>query len=307
MRKLLCFLAILGMVGTAGSCYQPSPENHDVDSTTIQLGVLPTVDCLPFYYADSMGLFQSEGLDVRLVTFEAAMDADTAFMNGWIDGIVSDMVKACIWRENGDSIYVSMVGDLHLWLVTAAKARLLKTENIKEKIIGMTRHSAADYFADKLLTSVKLQSIDLNKPQINNIRLRTLMVDLDQYDGAILPEPYASEAVARGAKRLDGTSDMKLARMLCVLWGDSISQNRKEDIEKIRKVYDQAVAQLNTDSLSNVLEYLPTTQRMYLPDTLYNYVPLSPSLQFNDSMMSDIKEWAKGRGLIKSTKSSNHK
>ncbi|MDE5740641.1 MAG: ABC transporter substrate-binding protein [Bacteroidaceae bacterium] len=307
MRKLLCFLAILGMVGMAGSCYQPSQEDHDVDSTTLQLGVLPTVDCLPFYYADSMGLFKSEGLDVRLITFEAVMDADTAFMNGWIDGIVSDMVKACIWRENGDSIYTSMVGDLRLWLITAAKARLLKTENIKEKIIGMTRHSAADYFADKLLTSVKLQSIDLNKPQINNIRLRTLMVDQDQYDGAILPEPYASEAVARGAKRLDGTSDMKLEGLLCVLWGNSISQNRREDIEKIRKVYDQAVTRLNADTLSNVLEYLPKTHRMYLPDTLYSYAPLSPSLQFNDSMMNDVKEWAKGRGLIKKDKSSNRK
>jgi NitT/TauT family transport system substrate-binding protein len=306
LKGLFIFLWVAAL-GLCGSCNQTKGEAVEVDSTALRLGVLPTMDCLPFYYADSMGLFRSEGVQVSLVTFDAAMDADTAFMNGSIDGLVSDLVKACVWRENGDSLHVGMVGDLRLWLITAAKARLLKTESIKEKIIGLTRNSATDYFADKLLNSVKLQSIDLNKPQINNIRLRTLMVDQDQYDGAILPEPFASEAVARGAKRLYGTSDMKLNGLLCVLWSDSISKTRSHDIEKVRKVYDQAVACLNADSLSNVLEYMPNMHRMYLPDSLYCYTPLSPSLQFHDSMMNNVKEWVIGRGLVKNGKLSNRK
>ena len=298
LKGLFIFLWVAAL-GLCGSCNQTKGEAVEEDSTALRLGVLPTMDCLPFYYADSMGLFRSEGVQVSLVTFDAAMDADTAFMNGSIDGLVSDLVKACVWRENGDSLHVGMVGDLRLWLITAAKARLLKTESIKEKIIGLTRNSATDYFADKVLASVKLQSLDLNKPQINNIRLRTLMVDQDQYDGAILPEPYASEAVARGAKRLDGTSDLNVNGLLCVLWNDSIGKARTEDIEKIRKVYDLAVTRLNADSTATVLEYLPQAHRMYLPDTLFNYVPLSPSLQFNDSMMNDVRIWAKGRGLVK--------
>lgn len=289
------------------SCNQSNEKVEDTDSTAIRIGVLPTMECLPFYYADSTDLFQSQGVKVQLITFDAAMDADTAFANGSIDGIVSDMVKACIWRENGDSVHVGFVGDLRLWLITAAKARLLKTESVKEKIIGLTRNSATDYFADKLLASVKLQSIDLNKPQINNIRLRTLMVDQDQYDGAILPEPYASEAVARGAKRLEGTCDMNLNGLLCVLWNDSVSKVHGEDIKKIQEVYDLAVTRLNADTLSNMLEFIPAQHRLYVPDTLFHYTPLSPSLQFNDSMMNDVREWAKGRGLIKLGKSPNRK
>lgn len=306
--RILTYLFIgLVTLGLCVSCNQSNGKVEDTDSTAIRLGILPTMECLPFYYADSVGLFQSQGVKVQLVTFEAAMDADTAFANGSIDGIASDLVKACIWKENGDSVHVGFVGDLRLWLVTAAKARLMKKESLKEKIIGCTRNSATDYFIDKLLAAVKLQSIDLNKPQINNIRLRTLMVDQNQYDGAILPEPFASEAVARGAKRLDGTSDMQLNGLMCVLWNDSVSKVRGEELNKIRDVYDMAITRLNADTLSNVLEYLPAQHRMYLPDTLFHYTPLSPSLQFNDSMMNDVREWAKGRGLIKGTKSSNRK
>lgn len=257
------------------------------------------MECLPFYYADSMGIFDSLGIDIHLVTFDAAMDADTAFKNQLIDGIVTDMVKACVWEGEGDSLQMVMTGDLNMWLITAPKARLLNVESVKEKIIGITRNSFADYFTDRILSSVNLQSIDLNKPQINNIRIRTLMVNQNQYDGALLPEPFANEAVARGAKRLTGSKDLHLNNMMCVLFGDSIYQTRKTEIDKIRKAYDKAVKALNIDTTSRVLEYFPQAYRIEIPDSLYMYLPLSPSITPHDSMMADVKQWAKGRGLIK--------
>lgn len=299
MKKLIYIFLWLVTMGLCGSCNQTNETVNDNDSTALKLGVLPTMDCLPFYYADSIGLFDSLGLDVRLETFEAAMDADTAFVKGRIDGMVSDLVKACIWQGQGDTAMVAMVGELKMWLITSPKARLLKAESLKEKIIGITRHSAIDYFADKIMESVKLQSIDLNKPQINNIKLRMLMVDQDQYDGAILPEPYASEAVARGAKRLDSTEELKVANLMCVLFNDSIYKARKKEIDKVRTVYDLAVKALNADTLSNVLEYIPEAHRVYLPDTLYQHVPMKSSITYDDSMMVDVKKWAKGRGLVK--------
>ncbi|MBQ7141852.1 MAG: hypothetical protein IJR84_02155 [Bacteroidaceae bacterium] len=298
MRKLIEIFMWLMVVGLCGSCNQTNGTVNEEDSTAIKLGVLPTMECLPFYYADSIGLFDSLGVNVHLVTFDAAMDADTAFVNGKIDGIVTDLVKACIWQGQGDTAMVAMVGELRMWLITAPKARLLKAESLREKIVGITRHSAVDYFADKILESVKLQSIDLNKPQINNIRLRGLMVDQDQMDGAILPEPYASEAVARGAKRLNGTEEMKVANLMCVLFNDSIHRARKREIENIRNVYDQAVAALNADTLSNVLEYIPKEHRTAMPDTLFRYSPLHVSMEYADSMMTDVKKWAKGRKLV---------
>lgn len=289
------------MADGCGPVWFMQPDEWDGERrgfTAIKLGVLPTMECLPFYYADSIGLFDSLGVNVHLVTFDAAMDADTAFVNGKIDGLVTDLVKACIWQGQGDTAMVAMVGELRMWLITAPKARLLKAESLREKIIGITRHSAVDYFADKILESVKLQSIDLNKPQINNIRIRGLMVDQDQMDGAILPEPYASEAVARGARRLNGTEEMKVANLMCVLFNDSIHQARKREIENIRSVYDQAVTALNADTRSNVLEYIPKEHRTAMPDTLFRYSPLHVSMAYADSMMTDVKKWAKGRKLV---------
>lgn len=299
MRKLRYIFIWLLTMGLCGACNQTDKAVSNDDSTAIKLGVLPTIECLPFYYADSLGLFDSLGINVQLTTFAAAMDADTAFVNGYMNGIVSDLVKACVWNENGDSVHVAMCGDLRMWLVTAQSARLARAESMKEKIIGITRHSALDFFTDKILESVKFNSIDINKPQINNIRLRTQMVDQNQYDGAILPEPYASEAVARGARRLNSTEEMKLEGMMCVLFSDSVYKARKNEIDKIARVYDMAVEALNADTINNVLDFLPQQHIMQMPDTLYTYSPLRKSYQPSDSLMTLIKQWAKGRELIK--------
>ena len=299
MRKL--FYLFIGVIVAAlpSACSQTDKTTHEDDSTKLTLGVLPTMDCLPFYYADSTGLFEELGINIRLKTFEAAMDADTAFMNGDIDGVVSDLVKACIWQENGDSVHIALSGELRLWLVTAQNARLTKAGSLKEKIIGITRNSAVDFFTDKVLESAGLESIDLNKPQINNLKLRTLMIDQNQYDGAVLPEPYASEAVARGAKRLDGTTTLGAGQLLCVLFGDSVAKHRKAEIAAIRTAYDQAVTALNADTLLNPQDFIPAAHRLYLPDTLFHYIPLSPSSEPNEPLKQQVKTWAQGRGLIK--------
>ena len=299
MRKLFFLIYSLLITAALGSCGQAQSTADSKDSTTLMLGVLPTVDCLPFYYADSVGLFDSHGLKISLVTFDAAMDADTAFMNGTIDGIVTDLVKACIWNENTDSMSVVMTGELRLWLVASSEAQLQNSENLKEKIIGITRHSSIDYFADKILASAKLKSIDLNKPQINNIKLRTQMVNQNQYDGAILPEPYASEAIAKGGNRLESTMNLGAEELMCVLFNDSVYKDRNMDICKIKDVYDAAVKALNADSTSNRLDYIPRSHRLCIPETMFQYTPLNPSIQPKDSIIQDIKSWAKGRGLIK--------
>lgn len=299
MRKLFFLISSLLIAAEFGSCGQIARTADKKDSTILKLGVLPTVDCLPFYYADSVGLFDSYGLRISLVTFDAAMDADTAFINGDIDGVVTDWVKACVWNENTDSMPIAMTGELRLWLVASSDALLQNSGDLKEKIIGITRHSSIDYFADKILSSAKLNSIELNKPQINNIKLRTLMVDQNQYDGAILPEPFASEAIAKGANRLESTMDLGTEELMCVLFNDSVYEARNEEISKIKDVYDVAVEALNTDSTSSRLNYIPQYHRLSIPDTMFQYIPLNPSIQPNDSIIQDIKNWAKGRGIIK--------
>ena len=305
---VVCFLLVACKGGNQSS------SNEDDDTLSIRLAVLPTLDCLPYYYAEEEGIFDSLGLHIRLESFAAAMDADTAFCNKKADAIVSDMVKAVLWRSGGDSVSVVMSGELKLYLMTAYSARIRQTKSLKEKIIGITRHSAVDMFTDEMLWDAGFISTDLNKPQINNMTLRCLMVDQNQYDGAVMPEPYASECEARGARRIISSDDLGLT-LSAVVVHDSVLNRHRGDIHLLKVGYDIAVEHINkmmeTDSTEihfwndepeapSLMRYLPREMTVDVPDSLVQYQPLEMASMPNDSTFVKVMRWCRGRGLLKS-------
>lgn len=313
----LCSFFLLFLLLHLFSCSgKRNKSRHDTsDTLALRMAVLPTVDCLPFYYAAEEGIFDSLGLHLRLQTFAAAMDADTAFRNRRADIIATDLVKACTWKAGGDSIGIIMSGELKLYLMTAYSARIRQTSSLREKIIGITRHSAVDLFTDMMLESAKFISTDLNKPQINNLYLRCQMVDQNQYDGAVLPEPFASESEARGARRIYSTDDLGL-NLSAVVVHDSIRKTHTKDIALLRKGYDIAVGRINqtisayAEALSDTLrkapptappfmKYFPQDMTIEIPDSLVQYRPMQQSSLPTDTTLSLVIKWCNGRQLLK--------
>lgn len=65
------------------------------------MGLLPTLDALPFVVADAEGLFQKEGLNVKLIYFGLARDRDAAIVAGEVDAAVHDPVGALLLISRG--------------------------------------------------------------------------------------------------------------------------------------------------------------------------------------------------------------
>ena len=96
MRKLfytfVAMMMVTALFATFVGCKKEVTKAEVVDSTALRIAVLPTMDCLPFYVAQKCGLFDSIGVKVNLITFQAAMDADTAFCNNRVDGNVTELL-----------------------------------------------------------------------------------------------------------------------------------------------------------------------------------------------------------------------
>ena len=210
-------------------------EAKDSDSAVIHIAVLPTEECKPFYVAQQLGLYDSLGVEVKLDTFLAAMDADTAFMNDKVQLLVSDSLKALYLNSivKRDSILSILTDTLQLSMLTGKPTRIKTISSLKEKIIAVTRNSAIDYFADKTMDKAGIKREYLNRPQINNIELRAYMLNLNQYDGAILPEPYATQCEEQGAYRINTLKEP----LMRVLVKQHVMKKRKQDIELIKEAY----------------------------------------------------------------------
>lgn len=228
----------------------PTIIKEKPDSTALKIAVLPVIECLPLYVADQYGIADSTGLNLKVIPFESSMDIDTAFINHTVDGAVSDMVKLTKWQSRGDSITAIMSGKLDLSLVTSRQSRISNIKGLKEKIVGITRESIVDLYADKIVASSSKDTIELNKPQINNLFVRSRMVEQNQYDGAILPEPYASICVAHGGRRISNIKEINdIDDRFVVVFHDSILNIRKNDIEKLKKAYNMSVDYINVQKI----------------------------------------------------------
>ena len=216
-------------------------DESDYDSSAFHIAILPVEECHAFMYADSCGLYDSLGVRVKLHLYESEMDADTAFTKGWSQMEIVDSVRMAFLLSECDSDSIISVLDdkMVLSLVMSRKARVRNINSLSEKIVALTRNSSLDDFADKITEKAHLRHDELNRPQINNIRMRAGMLIQGQYDGAILPEPWATMCVDSGANRVT-TTDLICPQMFHAIVNDSINKVRKDDITKIVQAYNIA-------------------------------------------------------------------
>ena len=111
--SLLCVM----LSGCSGGQDSVSVEAEGADSASLRVGVLPTAHCLPLFVADKLGVFDKAGVDVSLVVYESAMDADTAFTNGYVQVLATDVAKFVHLRKGGEKLGVVLGYDMPLYLL----------------------------------------------------------------------------------------------------------------------------------------------------------------------------------------------
>lgn len=318
---------VLCACGGTGDKVDDSQKN---DSLTIHIALQPTASNLPFYYAQQAGIFDTLGVRVQLHTFRAAMNCDTAFIGYTAQAIVSDNVKAVLWSDNGDSVSIVMATTEPLFLMAAQSARLTQQSSIKEKVIAMTRNSQIDMLLDRFATAKGLEPTDINRPQINNVFLRSTMLQQNQYDAAVLPEPFASDCEALGATRLADATALTGCYESALIFKSHVAKKRHEDIDRIIQSYNIAVERINSiiasnDSLLaeigtmqedtlrdnsstikqlqskyvNLSEFYPAKFRLTIPDSLVRYKTIARGQRTQVQSVREAADWAATRQLLK--------
>lgn len=263
-RKYIVFLLVCMALGACGNSYEERQRASRArqasllrqDSLALKVAVLPTLDCLPILVAQKERLFDTLGVDVRLRHFNAQMDCDTALLGGSVEGMATDLVRAQrIVRRGTPLEYVAATG-LSWQLVANRKARLRRLNQLGDRMVAMTRYSATDYLTRNTLDTVKLKEKVFNI-QINNVRLRLLMLLNNEMDAMWLPEPQATKA------RLMGHNVLADSRRQGVHFGviafrkaALADKRRREQLRNFTKAYDMACDSINKRGFVHYAELL---------------------------------------------------
>ncbi len=289
-------LAILAWIALSLSAQASAPP-------VITIGILPVIDTLPLIAAKERGLFDREGVDVRLISFPSALERDTALRAGKISGYFGDLLNTLLLINGGERLLVVATAfrtapDYRMFgLLASPKSGISSPKQAEGESVAISRASVIEYVLDGILAREGIGEEKVKKTEIRAIPIRYQMLMGDKVKLAILPEPLVTKAVSEGAILLADDRPMNTTLTVLALRGDLLQQHRGL-ATRFLKAYSEAVEMINRspDSFKELL-VRKTQVPPSVKDTLK--VPRFPSPRVPPA--EDVKavgEWLVKRGMM---------
>ena len=260
MKRLVYTIIICTFLVACGQSYEETKrlsrierqKQMKADSAALKIAVLPTLDCLPLFVAKDQNLFDSLGADIRLKYFSSQIDCDTAIRNRRVEGAVTDLVRMERIKRVGHDIFYSTATNAYWTLVSNRNSRIKELKQLDDKMMAMTRFSATDMLGEYAVDSAKLEQDRVYRVQINDVRVRLSMLQNNEMDALLLPEPQATEAMAEKHKVLMDSRKLDW-RMGVIAFRNIISNDssRQHQYDVFVKAYNMACDSINKYGLKH--------------------------------------------------------
>lgn len=258
MKKAISVLIISMLLFVVAGCTSNKPEGSGAKQAqlqTINLGLMPDVDSIPFIIAQEKGYFKEEGVTVTLKHFKSAMDRDSALQSGNLDGAVSDMLAEAFAKAGGFDTVITSLTTGSYKLVVNKEEKATTIQDLKGKDVAISKNTIIDYVTDKVVTESGLTSADINKVVIPQIPTRLEMLQNGKIAAATLPDPLATVAVKNGAKVIKTSEELGLNPGVMLFTSKAVNEKEKE-IQAMYRAYSKAVDYLSREPMDNYIDLL---------------------------------------------------
>lgn len=242
------------------------------DSAALKIGVLPTMDCLPLYVAKERRLFDTLGVDIRLKPFNSQIDCDAALLKGQLEGTVTDLVKTEGMKKKGTPLRYATATQARWQLVANRLSRITEMKQLTDKMVAMARFSATHLLAELCVDSAHLKRDDVFLIQINDPNICLKMLQNNELDAMLLPEPQATSARIWKNPVLFDTEKRDI-RLGVIAFREKVltGKERKRQYAAFLKGYNAAVDSINKYGIS---AYAPLVkQYMKVDDQTIRQLP----------------------------------
>lgn len=213
------------------SC-QRKGESVFIPSTELQpltLGMLPTLDGLPFHIAKAQGIYDSLGLDLTILSFNSAYDRDAAFQFKSMDGMITDYPSAVTLQAiHHTDLGIILKHDGYFCFIVSKESGINQLQELKEKNIAVSHNTIIEYATGQLLNKAGISQAEVNKPEIAQLPLRLQMLQYDQIDASFLPDPAASIAMNARHRSLISTQELGIDFTVTAFSREAINEKRRE-------------------------------------------------------------------------------
>lgn len=273
-------------------------------SADIRFGTLPVIQALPVFVAAEKGFFKEQGITVELVHFTSALEKDVAFTSRQISGYFGDIPTCMVLRANKIPIRILAVvhnatkGQRMFALLLAPRYAGRELADVVDVGVAVSSNTILDFLTTKFFSQKGIPQGQAKMVEIKNIPIRLQMLVASQVSVAVLPEPLASLAEAKGAKALVDDAGKGWSATVLAFGDDFISRNPGK-VKAFLKAVDKASVYIN----GHPEDVRATMNReCRIPDQLKTTFPIPefPKLAVPTStQVEDVSRWLYQKGSIK--------
>ena len=232
LHILLTLSLLLSLLTLPAGCSGQEP--------TLRIGVMPDLDSIPLMAAKQAGYLPDA---IILEVYKSPTERDSALYSGHLDGAVSDLLAAFLAADSGEDYKALTVTDGCYKLVAAAHTDIRTPAALTGKTLGLSLHTIIEYAADRMLLAAGIEPASVQKQAVPSIPVRLELLKAGKLDAAVLPEPYASEAVNSGGHLLASSADQELDAGLLLFSGKAFSE-KPNLLAALIQGYNRAAAAL---------------------------------------------------------------
>ncbi|AIQ14150.1 ABC transporter substrate-binding protein [Paenibacillus durus] len=305
LNKILLLLLITLLAALAAGCgssnrkNSPSAENTGTagEIPSFSLGMLPSIDAIPFIIAHEQGFDRKRGVNLDIQTFKSAKDRDAAFQAGKLEGFSADLVAVAIYNNAGLDVKIVSATFGEFDLLTGNDG-IKEVKDLKGKTVILSKNTSTEYTVATMLKQAGLSEQDITVTEVPQIPTRLELLKNSKADAAVLPEPFVTMGKASGLRILGSTRSAGIQPFVLAIPQSAIDAKPKA-IQAMYAAYDDAVAYMKSHDQS---EYVDTIiKAVGYPETLKSQIQVPdyvPASQVDKEQVAAAFAWAKEKGLL---------
>ncbi|MCL5998389.1 MAG: MetQ/NlpA family ABC transporter substrate-binding protein [Chloroflexi bacterium] len=295
------FMVVVVLSTLLGACTQAQAPS---EAPTLKIGLLPVLEALPMYVAESQGYFKNEGISIEFVPAASAAERDQLMQAGQIDGMINDLVSTVLYNKETQKIAVvrfarTATPDNAQYSILAAKeSGISGLAGLQGVEIGISEGTVIAYVTDRLLQLEGFSPADIKTTNVIKIADRLQLLGQGQLKAATLPDPYSSLAIQGGATVIvDDRKHTELGNSVISFRAETLKA-KPNTVKKFLAALEKAVNDVNAtpekwDAVLTEKKLIPAplTGKYTLPKFPAASVP-------SEAQFKDVQDWMKGKGLI---------